>query len=369
MVASYMKRSTVEGDIVVFFDADYVPYRYHRSLDQWADAFRYPTQVGDIEPLSQQTPIDFAVYDRGFLSEIASGSYFARSSPKMIHFLNEWSKYVNRQPPGFSSADNGSMHIHLIRSLGIETEEGGICGNKYNNLTAPVTNLKPYEDFLKCCRKNLAIGKHRHRNHPEEQFSVWVVGHVDPWAIDGVSENKPKEAQNGSIFHHGIKIHQKGIIDQRWITQYGLQNMTAKDAPVSAKSDSDRAEKACNPIQTSTQCTTEETNLGSLVSPNACAWEMTDHTECSDLFMFSTSYPEWGCRCCSLSGAQNLTDTGAWALYSAAKCIESSTKVMCGSHSAPDCENCPRNSDTGEWVGESWCNGDCKWENGTCTTL
>ena len=75
MVADYMKRSTVEGDIVVFFDADYVPYRYHRSLlDKWADALRYPTQVGDSEPISQQTPIDFAVYDRGFLSEIASGS-------------------------------------------------------------------------------------------------------------------------------------------------------------------------------------------------------------------------------------------------------------------------------------------------------
>ena len=81
-----------------------------------------------------------------------------------------------------------------------------------------------------------------------------------------------------------------------------------------------KQKKACEPIQISAECTTEATNFGSLPSPNACARkvirQMARHSDCSDLFMFSTSYPGWGCRCCSLNGAHNTTGNANWALFS-----------------------------------------------------
>ena len=40
--------------------------------------------------------------------------------------------------------------------------------------------------------------------------------------------------------------------------------------------------------------------------------------------------------------------------------------VSCGMHSAPNCSMCVINSETGEWVGENWCNGDCSWVDGVC---
>ena len=40
--------------------------------------------------------------------------------------------------------------------------------------------------------------------------------------------------------------------------------------------------------------------------------------------------------------------------------------VSCGMHSAPDCSMCVIKPETGEWVGEHWCHGDCNWLDGVC---
>lgn len=40
--------------------------------------------------------------------------------------------------------------------------------------------------------------------------------------------------------------------------------------------------------------------------------------------------------------------------------------VVCGRHSAPFCSMCVINLTTGEWVGESWCHGQCAWINSVC---
>ena len=39
--------------------------------------------------------------------------------------------------------------------------------------------------------------------------------------------------------------------------------------------------------------------------------------------------------------------------------------VNCGPHSAPTCAECPFDKD-GILIGETWCNGDCFWEDGQC---
>ena len=44
----------------------------------------------------------------------------------------------------------------------------------------------------------------------------------------------------------------------------------------------------------------------------------------------------------------------------------SSAPVVCGRHSAPFCSMCVINLTTGEWVGESWCHGQCTWINSVC---
>ncbi|CAE7281673.1 Lztr1, partial [Symbiodinium sp. CCMP2456] len=41
-------------------------------------------------------------------------------------------------------------------------------------------------------------------------------------------------------------------------------------------------------------------------------------------------------------------------------------QVDCGEHSAVHCAVCPRDTASGEWYGESWCNGDCSWSAGEC---
>lgn len=245
--------------------------------------------------------------------------------------------------------------------MGLEKKgEDGHCGQLYRNLTALVDNLDPYFEFVTCARENVIPS--RMESADGSGLSIRLLAKGKAWVVDGVFDPSNR-SEFGPVFHHGVKIHRNPtLIEPEKVKKYEL-NLG------SAESESYGAEKACDPIQTSTQCATEATYFQSLLSPNACARKMTHHAECSDLFMFSTSYPEWGCRCCSLNGSQNLTDNDSnWALYSAANCMKSSAQVLCGGHAAPNCEKCPQNSDTGEWVGESWCNGDCRWEKGICVS-
>ena len=37
-------------------------------------------------------------------------------------------------------------------------------------------------------------------------------------------------------------------------------------------------------------------------------------------------------------------------------------QVSCGNHQAMSCSECPQGN------GESWCNGDCLWDKGTCVS-
>jgi hypothetical protein len=44
-------------------------------------------------------------------------------------------------------------------------------------------------------------------------------------------------------------------------------------------------------------------------------------------------------------------------------------EVSCGRHHAPFCSMCVIDLQTGEWIGESWCNGDCTWIEGVCVLI
>ena len=40
--------------------------------------------------------------------------------------------------------------------------------------------------------------------------------------------------------------------------------------------------------------------------------------------------------------------------------------VSCGGHHAPTCEQCPHHEKNGEWMGKSYCHGECKWQINKC---
>ena len=42
------------------------------------------------------------------------------------------------------------------------------------------------------------------------------------------------------------------------------------------------------------------------------------------------------------------------------------TEVVCGGHTAPNCTMCVINQESGEWLGESWCHGQCSWIDDSC---
>ena len=133
LVAEYMELQPA-NTVMVVLDADVVPTTLDRGFDEW---------------LAHNADLQF--YDRMPNNEIAAGNYVARNTPWARDFLRGWATWARRIPRGFSSADNGAIHLHLIQMLGLE-ESGGKCHQQYNNLVDGVNNLDPYFAFVQCCR-------------------------------------------------------------------------------------------------------------------------------------------------------------------------------------------------------------------------
>lgn len=119
-----MKKETKFGDRVFVFDADVAPYRTHVSLNHWLEFEE-----------------DLIFYDRTWNTEIMAGNYMAKNTNASQNFLMRWANYEFQAPSGFSSADNGAIHLHLVRALGLEPFQNGTCAQLYDNLTALVTDL------------------------------------------------------------------------------------------------------------------------------------------------------------------------------------------------------------------------------------
>ena len=49
------------------------------------------------------------------------------------------------------------------------------------------------------------------------------------------------------------------------------------------------------------------------------------------------------------------------------KSIQFYPSVSCGGHNAETCSRCPFD-ESGASHGQDWCNGDCYWLNGACTS-
>eukprot|EP00392_Amoebophrya_sp_AT5.2_P013939 g14072.t1 len=172
-----------ENDVVVAVDADVAARGLRPSLAYY------------LEKLIQGADLMFFERIWGWErhNEIMAGSYMVRNTNKSRRFLYQWADVELRKPPGFHSADNGAIHLHLMEASGLAFSEqvpltpegvdvveanygkrmvasprgtskaalplsGRQCAESFFLLTAQVENLHPYFEFVGCARTILHMG-------------------------------------------------------------------------------------------------------------------------------------------------------------------------------------------------------------------
>ncbi len=136
------------ASFVFVFDADVLAGLPARPLDFWIQRL-------------QRYGADLALYERCQpFGEIAAGNYIAANSDTSVRFLRNWARMVADRPPGFSSADNGAIHVKMLEEMGSAADYQH-CYTVYQNLTALSDNLEPYAEFVQCCRERVGMGRSR----------------------------------------------------------------------------------------------------------------------------------------------------------------------------------------------------------------
>lgn len=204
VVAALLEEQSAAYTVAVL-DADVVAVVLDRNLSYWIQ------NGGDLQFYGRITGV-----------EIASGNYIASNKPWVLEFLRYWAHFRFRQPSGFSSADNGALHLALLEIL--ELPETLEVQQLYSNLTENVENLQPYWHFIQ-----VATGALRARsfhlghsklgrlcNHAQSQglgdcvLSVWP--RMNFFVADGVYLDN-HGSSIGPVMHHGIK-------SQEWMLSY-----------------------------------------------------------------------------------------------------------------------------------------------------
>eukprot|EP00440_Ansanella_granifera_P007641 gb/GFBE01008269.1/.p1 GENE.gb/GFBE01008269.1/~~gb/GFBE01008269.1/.p1 ORF type:complete len:627 (+),score=91.58 gb/GFBE01008269.1/:1-1881(+) len=192
LVAKFLAKQRPNYTAVVI-DADTVAVnvgKYKRSLDYW---------------LSPNADLSFYVRDGG--GEIAAGNYIARNTPLARDFLLAWAEFARngRAGPGYSSADNGAIHILLVETLGFTGAEQ--CAKMYSSLRASVLDLKPYFNYTACTLKlfpSLDVSS-AYPVPSRTSGSIMVRKLNDFFVVDGVQAAFKTKLSTGPVFHHGVK--------------------------------------------------------------------------------------------------------------------------------------------------------------------
>jgi hypothetical protein len=221
-VAAWMEQQNMpDTDTIFVFDSDVVPYRTNVPLDHWASLAE-----------------DVVFYTRTWSTEIAAGNYAVRNTVSGREFLRTWAGYEYQMPPGFSSADNGALHVHLLRFLNLESKHSpnGICGERYRGLdiTVTTTNLARYWEYVECTRELLPECTRLERGNFSTRILAKDTGFVMDGYFDTYGRDGHGQAGVGPVFHHGIKIHKAGVLSNETAAKYNLtmtQNVTKQDDP------------------------------------------------------------------------------------------------------------------------------------------
>ena len=120
------------------------------------------------------------------------GGYGIRNKEKTRKFLKMWADLELHKPIEFHSSDNGAIHMALmIWFFGMNNVNAERCILLYVKLEDPVTNLKPYWNFVNCARRTLGMGN-------------WE-GVVD-------EKNGPKDPALKKFRELGLKLQNNGIL-------------------------------------------------------------------------------------------------------------------------------------------------------------
>jgi len=180
-VAEFLETQPPEY-VAVVMDLDVVAMPLDRGLESWV---YYDTDV--------------QVYQRSMLPEIAAGNYIVRNTPFARRFLRRWAKYNHEMPPGFSSSDNGAVHLAIMETLDVENLRR--CRRRYRVLDKPVTDLSDYWAFVKCTLA--ALGPPRTWRARGGSITLWPRLHF--FVTDGVYIDRVVSQDAGPLMHHGIK--------------------------------------------------------------------------------------------------------------------------------------------------------------------
>eukprot|EP00392_Amoebophrya_sp_AT5.2_P014391 g14540.t1 len=156
LFAEWLAVNTLPNDVAVLLDADVAAAGLRPSLEYY---------VADhlLNSGGEAVPSDVMFFERIWgvaqRNEIMAGTYMVRNTAKARRFLRQWAEFMFRKPPGFSSADNGAIHLALAEATALgPKEKTAACAERYRGLTAQVDDLDPYFEFVGCVREVMHIG-------------------------------------------------------------------------------------------------------------------------------------------------------------------------------------------------------------------
>ena len=136
-------------------------------------------------------------------------------------FLKAWADLEFDQPKGFSRADNGAIHVALMKWFkGINDTKSNECIADYKSLEADVLNLNPYNNFLNCTRGALGIGSWKDSYNDNNDVilkefrskGLYIVRR-DPFN-NYVDKMRGGGVQTMSVFVHAGSVEGGGV--KRW---------------------------------------------------------------------------------------------------------------------------------------------------------
>lgn len=181
MVAEFLERSP-SGYVAAVLDADVVAAVLDRGLEQWLD------EGADVQ-----------LYQRCQFVELAAGNYMVRNTAFARGFLRRWASYCHQRPPGYSSSDNGAIHLVVAETVMLEGTDR--CRELYRGLDLPVTNLSKYWNFVRCVVDTLGPARAWHL--PGGRITIWP--RLQFWVTDASPLDGHASLEVGPVMHHGVK--------------------------------------------------------------------------------------------------------------------------------------------------------------------